>query len=99
MKKEDFVVGNWYKHSDYYLKFKEFIGDNFYYSEYIYNKTWGGMKSWRRKVIGSGFVFSEINILEIQSYLPPNHPDLIITNVIDTNQESLLTILNQLNIK
>ena len=101
MKKEDFIVGNWYK-SQYnnYFKFLKFENDDFYSSEEIINNKW--LAVGRRAARGFRWVgmFEEINISEITYLLPQNHPDLLnVKSEIKTDFNYLNKFLKELNIK
>ena len=86
MKKEDFIVGKWYVSSIWTTfiatKFSGFNKQGYYsYSESIYYDE-------RRYIFNSSYTvsdkqdwstFREVNLSEIEEYLPKGHPDLKLT--------------------
>lgn len=94
--KEELIIGAWYK-SKYnnYFKFEKTENDwNYYYSERIINNIWGGPG--RRQ---ARFFFWQLeDLTEIQSFLPPNHPDLFTNKPIQNeNLDYLIPLLTELN--
>lgn len=97
MKKEDFIVGNWYKSKyDNYFKFLKFENDWFCSSREIINNKWIGLGGCFG---GWSMLLQEVNISEIAHLLPDNHPDLqLINNIkIDENMDYLIPILKKIN--
>lgn len=99
--KEKLIVGAWYK-SKYnnYFKFEKTENDWNYYSDRIIDNIWKG----RGRVLvvvfwlEGGFGRLE-NLTEIQSFLPPNHPDLFINKPIQNeNLDYLIDLLTSNNI-
>ncbi len=73
----EFIKDRWYKHADNYYKFDKLENNYYYFSEQIYNKVWkiGGLVVW----VAGWRAFVEIQLDEIQDYLPIDHPDKLIT--------------------
>tara|TARA_R110000868_G_scaffold214504_1_gene464595 strand:- start:240 stop:518 length:279 start_codon:yes stop_codon:yes gene_type:complete len=91
----EFIVGSWYRNSRTLVAKCHSIkeqGNSFYLKEQICNDIYGLHENWW--VYHSSMV--EISIDEIRQYLPYEHPDLI---VVDENYDSLLLVLDKLNIK
>jgi len=102
MKKEELIVGAWYKskHNNYF-KFEKTENDWNYYSERIIDNIWkdlAGTPVWGRVMGLEGLGCLE-NLTEIQSFLPPNHPDLFINKPIQNeNLDYLIDLLTSNNI-
>lgn len=85
------IKGNWYKSSfGNYFKFYEARNGYNYYSEYIVNKEWRRLD---RYLVGG---FGEINLEEIQEYLPEGHPDKINQIIKLENTDYLIEFLENL---
>lgn len=89
MNEKKFIVGNWYK-SEWgnYFKFRELKYNNFSSSEEIYRGKWNKVETNGY----SGILDLEIDISEIQQYLPDGHPDKIIPNN-NNHVESLIKLI------
>jgi hypothetical protein len=99
--KEELIVGAWYKskHNNYF-KFEKTENDWNYYSERIIDNIWKGSGGvfFRGVFVGGGLARLE-NLTEIQSFLPPNHPDLFINKPIQNeNLDYLIDLLTSNNI-
>ena len=106
MKLEELEVGKWYKSKDWapnsYAKFLNSNNGYFNYSESIYNNKF------RAQVVGPGVVcffgeiwglVEEVTIEEITNYLPHDHPDRFQPIIINDSYESLIKLLQKLDIK
>jgi len=97
--KEELIVGAWYKskHNNYF-KFEKTENDWNYYSERIIDNIWTGLGWVMVTAEGWGLGCLE-NLTEIQSFLPPNHPDLFINKPIQNeNLDYLIDLLTSNNI-
>jgi len=91
MNEKKFIVGNWYKSKwSNYFKFRELKYNNFSSSEEIYDGKWNKVET----DCYSGILDLEIDLSEIQQYLPDGHPDKI--KSID-DLEPLLKLLKNIN--
>ncbi len=95
----EFIKDNWYKskYNNYY-KFDRIENNYYYFSEQIIDKIWGGGE---RVFLGFWWAFFvEIQLEEIQDYLPINHPDkLVIYHEPNNNISYLIILLKKLNIE
>lgn len=94
--KEELIVGTWYK-SKYnnYFKFEKTENGCDFYSERIIDNIWS---EGRQAVAGVVWLGLE-DLTEIQSFLPPNHPDLFINKPNQNeNLDYLIDLLTSNNI-
>jgi hypothetical protein len=89
-----FIVGEWYKYSGCYIKFKEVKDNIFIASDDIF----------RGKYDGSGGCYGRISenlyelltdLSEIQQYLPLNHPDLFNAQIYTEDYKYLIKFLKK----
>jgi len=89
MQINDFIVGKWYKSKwGNYFKFKETKNKLFSSSEEIYEGLWLGWSGGNY----SGIINIEVDLSEIQQYLPDGHPDKFIPHN-NNHVESLIKLL------
>jgi len=101
MKQEDLIVGAWYRQTDKNNVFGKLetlkgLTNNYFPSkEYIvgtnYDNT-GNFFAWNIDNL------IQVNLEEIQEYLPDNHPDKMLTFKQFDNLEPLLKILNEIKL-